>query len=507
MMLMLCITCSAIKAQTFNIKDYGANGNGLVLNTPSIQKTIDDANAKGGGTVIIPEGVFLTGTIRLKSNVQLYLAKGAVLLGSTNLSDYEKNERWYALILAHDQQHIAITGEGTINGQGKDLAKNVLRLVKNDAIKDSLKLNRPNESLRPQLIEFIGCTGVKIQGVNLINSSCWVETYDHCNDMVIDSIHVESTAYWNNDGMDIVDCKNVKVINCDINAADDGICLKSSDPKSACENIDISNCRVRSSASGVKFGTASVGGFKNIRIHHIYVYNTYRTAISLEIVDGGIMENVDINDVTAKNTGGAIFIRLGHRKKDVPPGIIRHIHIKDVTVEVPKGKPDTGYDIAGPPEEDIYPHNLLPTEIVGLPGYPVQDVTLENITVTYAGGADKKHAYVSIDSLATIPEREGEYPEYSMFGELPSWGIYARHAEELHFKNITLKYIEMDFRPAVVINDVSGLNMYGLNIPTANGSPVIVLKDVNKQIIKNVSTPFGNKQAILNYTNYASSLK
>ncbi len=495
--LILCFVYAATYAQTFNIKDFGANGNGLVLNTEAIQKTIDEAYAKGGGKVIVPEGVFLTGTIRLKSNVELYLAKGAVLLGSVNLSDYERNARWYAVILAQNEQHIAITGEGTIDGQGKELAKNILKLVKNGAIKDSLKVNRPIETLRPQLIEFVGCAGVKLQRVNLKNASCWVETYDHCTDMVIDSIRVESTAYWNNDGMDIVDCKNVKITNCNINAADDGICLKSSDPQSACENIDVSNCTIRSSASGVKFGTASLGGFKNIRVNHIYVFNTYRTALSLEIVDGGIMENVTITDVVAKNTGGAIFIRLGHRRKDVPPGTIRHILIKDVTVEVPKGKPDEGYDIAGPPAEDIYPHNLLPAEVVGLPGHPVQDVILENINITYAGGADKKYAYVSLDSLGTVPEREGAYPEYSMFGELPSWGFYARHAEGLQLKNITLKYVENDFRPAVVMDDVNVLTVDGLNIPTANGLPVIVLRNVLKESFKNVKTRFGDKKTIM----------
>lgn len=495
-LLILCISFSlCTQARVYNINDYGAVADGRTSNSIAIQKAIDAASSNGGGKVIVPPGVYLTGTIRLKSNVELSLDKDATLLGSTNLSDYERNDRWYAMILADRQNNIAITGYGTIDGQGNALAKNVIKLIKNGAIVDAFKLNRPDEHLRPQLLELQRSSQVKIQHITLKNSSCWVETYNQCTDLLIDSITVNSTAFWNNDGIDIVDCKNVKVKNCNINAADDGICLKSSDPKSACENFEITNCRIRSSASAVKFGTASVGGFKNIKVDHIEVYDTYRNAIALEIVDGGAMENVNISNINAKNTGGAIFIRLGYRHGD-QPGTIKGIHINNVTVEIPKGKPDAGYAIAGPPEEDIYPHNLLPMEIVGLPGHNVQDVTLENINVTFGGGADKKHAYVSLDSLAKIPEREIEYPDFSMFGELPAWGLYVRHAEGIQLKNIHIKYLEKDFRAAIVMDDVKGVAINDLSILTAD-EPVIVLRDVQNESIKNLKTPVSAKKAIL----------
>jgi len=482
-------------AQVFNIKDYGAVAGGQTLNSEAIQKTIDAAATKGGGKVVVPAGIFLTGTIRLKSGVELSLDKDAVLLGSTNLSDYQKNDRWYAMILADKQNNIAITGYGTIDGQGKQLALNVKKLVQNGAIVDPLKLNRPDERFRPQLLELQRSTGVKIQHVTLKNASCWVETYNLCTDLLIDSITVQSTAYWNNDGIDIVDCKNVKVKNCNINAADDGICLKSSDPTSSCENFEITNCKIRSSASAIKFGTASLGGFKNINIDHIDIHDTYRNAIALEIVDGGAMQNVNISNITARNTGGAIFIRLGQRRA-VKPGSINGIHISNVNVQIPKGKPDEGYDIAGPPEEDIYPHNLLPMEIVGLPDYNIHNVTLENINVTFGGGADKKHAYVSLDSLSSIPERKDSYPEFSMFGELPAWGLFVRHADGLQFKNITIKYVEKDFRPAILMDDVKQVAFTDLTIPTAD-APVIVLRGVEGESFKNLKTPVSTKTAIV----------
>lgn len=497
-LLFCCILSSCfIYAQDFNIKTFGAAGDSQTTNTTSIQKAIDAAYAKGGGRVMVPTGIYITGSIRLKDNVELYLEKGAVLKGSRYLSDYERNNRWYAIILAEGQKNISIKGEGTIDGNGSELVKNIIKLINNKAINDPRNQRRPNEYFRPQLIELTNCSHVEVKNITLRNSSCWVETYKNCSDLIIDSIHVESTTYWNNDGIDITDCKNVIVKNSFINSADDGICLKSEDPESMCENIKIVNCKVRSSASAVKLGTASAGGFKNISIDSIYVYDTYRTAIGLEIVDGGTMENISVNNVTAVNTGGAIFIRLGQRNKKVPPGIIKGIEIKNMNVEVPEGKPDKGYQMEGPVAEDIYPHNILPSSITGLPGHPVQDVSLENIYVSYGGGAQKSKAYIPIDSLENVPEKPHDYPEYSMFGELPSWGLYVRHASDINLKNVEMKYVETDFRPAMVFDDVNHLSITDLKIPTAKILPVIVLKGVTDMSFREIKIPGNNKKSII----------
>ncbi len=495
--IILLVTSCYTNGQVYNVKDYGAVGDNRTLNTGFIQKAIDAAYLKGGGRVVVPDGIFLTGTIRLKNNVELHLDKDAVLLGSSYLSDYERNNRWYAIVLAEKQNNIAITGNGTIDGQGKEVVKNVIKLIENKAIADPLNKNRPGEHFRPQLIEITGCTKILIKNVMLKNAACWVQSYIECNNLTIDSIRVESTTYWNNDGIDLIDCKNVEVKNSNINAADDGICLKSSNPESACENINISNCKVRSSASGIKFGTGSVGGFKKISIDNIYVYDTYRTAIALEMVDGGILEDISISNITARNSGGALFIRLGQRNKELKPGIIRRIYIKGMNVEVPNSKPDAGYDIEGPPAEDIYPHNLLPSSITGLPGYSVQDVTLENIVIIHGGGANKSKAYVSLDSLEKVPERASDYPEYSMFGELPSWGIYTRHANDITLKNVVLKCTEQDFRPALVFDDVNQLTITNLEIPTVKVLPAIALRQVTNESLKKIKMPGNKKSAII----------
>lgn len=493
-LILLLFSGQNILAQDYDIRSYGAMGNKETLNTAFIQKAIDDAFDAGGGRVLVPEGVYLTGSIHLKTNVELHLQKGAVLLGSIHLSDYQKNNRWYALLLGRGQENISVTGEGTIDGQGREVVNDVLKLIKNGAIDDPLNKNRPGENLRPQLIELTNCSRIQIKNLTLRNAACWVQAYIGCTNLLIDSIQVESTAYWNNDGMDLIDSKDVVIKNCVVNAADDGICLKSDNAASACERIEISNCKIRSSASAIKFGTASYGGFKNINIHNIYVYDTYRTAIALEMVDGGIIEDVTVSNLTAKNSGGAFFIRLGHRNQKTKPGIIRRIRLSNLKVEVPEGKPDSGYQMEGPVAEDIYPHNPLPSSIAGLPGYPVQEISLENIAITYRGGADKNKAYISLDSVQTVPERAGNYPEFNMFGELPSWGVYVRHVNNLQMKNVKLLAKEYDYRPALVFDDVHKLSLQKVSVPTAFTTPVLLLYGVRESSIKALKTKFRAKK-------------
>jgi polygalacturonase len=240
------------------------------------------------------------------------------------------------------------------------LAADVLRLVNEKKITDPLAGNRPAEPNRPQLIEIVDCTDVTVQGVTLKNSSCWVQTYIRCERLALDHVTVRSTAYWNNDGLDIVDCHKASVTHCDIDSADDGICLKSGDAKQGgCEDILIEDCTIRSSASAFKFGTASRGGFRRITARRLRIHDTFRAAIAIESVDGAVIDGVDISDVQATNTGGAIFVRLGHRHKDGEPGSIRNVRISDVTVEIPAIAPDANYPHPGHPRArrtTCFPH-------------------------------------------------------------------------------------------------------------------------------------------------------
>jgi len=493
---------NAVFAQqkVYNITAYGAKADAETNNASSIQKAIDDASSNGGGIVLVPASKFVTGVINLKSNVELRLEANAWLLGSAKRADYGPKHA-SALIVANQQHHIAITGNGIIDGQAVELLKDVYKRLNAGTLEDKewnvynpWHQMRPSEANRPKLIDFIGCDDISIKNITLKNGLCWVQRYQDCSNMVIDSMKVESTAYWNNDGIDLVDCKNVKLTNSFINAADDGICLKSEDPKGSCENIDVANCTIRSSASAFKLGTGSYGGFKKITVRDIHVYDTFRSAIALESVDGAVLEDIDIRNVTAKNTGNAIFIRLGHRNKNADPGKVRRIYIGNVKAEIPSGKPDQGYPTEGPAVR--YPHNVFPASIAGIPGYNVQDVTLENIEITYGGGAKKETAQFGLDSLDKVTENMAGYPEFSMFGELPAWGFYIRHANGIKIKNMTLKYQKEDFRSACVFDDVNNLSLTDIKIPTIKTYPVMVFKNVTKPLLKGVQIPGDQKEII-----------
>ncbi len=494
-----CITASA-QTKTYNIKNYGAIADGKTNNTAAIQKAIDEAATHGGGIIVIPAGRFVTGVITIQSNIELHLDDKAFLLGSAIRIDYGDGKA-SALIVANHQHHIAITGHGTIDGQGDSLLKDIYRRLNAGTLQDTewRKPNpwhqmRPTEDNRPKLIEFKDCDDIQLKNFTIKNGLCWTQNYKSCTNMVIDSMRVENVTYWNNDGIDIVDCKNVKLTNSFFNAADDGICLKSEDPNGACENVYVANCRVRSSASAIKLGTGSLGGFKKITIRNISVYDTYRSAIAIETVDGAVLEDIDIRDIVAKNTGNAIVIRLGHRHQKRPAGVLRRVYIGNVTVDVPAGKPDAGYPIEGPIVSA--PHNVFPSSITGIPGSRAQDITLENITINYEGGAKKEVADFGIDSLEKVPEKISDYPEFSMFGELPAWGFYIRHADGIKIKNMVLTCKGTDYRPAFIADDVNGLSLNGLNIPQVKTKPVILLNKVSGFVSENVTIPGGAKQNI-----------
>ena len=489
--LLIVIQCSpgSVQAQISeaNILSLGAKGNANFSNTGIIQQAIDKMHAAGGGKVILPAGKYLTGSISLRSGVTLELLYGAILLGSTDPFDYlDQENNLQQLINAEEANQIAIIGAGSIDGRGKQLALKIDSLYHAGIWNDpgyNFKRHRPGR--RPKLMEFRKCNDIKLQGITVKNSASWVLNFDLCSNLRIDRVTVDSDDYWNNDGMDIGDCKNVRITNCYVNSADDGICLKSHHQDHLNDSIYIANCTVRSSGSAIKFGTASHGGFRNVKIENIRIFDTFRSAIALESVDGGILEDVEISGITAINTGNAIFIRLGHRNQDGPVGTLRNIRIRDVMVQVPFSAPDQEYTIRGP--ELPFFHNPFPASITGIPGHKVEDVQLENIRIFYPGHADPGYAQIPVNRLDDVPENEAAYPEFHMFGELPAWAFYVRHVDGLSFENIEVKVKNQDFRPAFVFNDVDDLNLDQINFSPSNTEKQVILKDVHNHSIDRIS--------------------
>jgi len=469
-MLFGCLVLAA-PARDYSILGFGAKKDGISLNSAIIQGAIDYVHNNGGGRLVFEEGRYLTGTIFLRSNVTLHLEKGAVLLGSVNPFDYEKNKYigWTAMIFAIKQDHIAITGEGMIDGRGFLTANNMVANIQKGLVTDPLKYDRPNETNRPQNIYFRECTDIRITGITLKNPASWNQTYDQCKNLYVDGITVDSKNYWNNDGIDVVDCDSVVIKNSYFDAADDVICFKSHDPSKICQNVIVDNCTGRSSANGLKFGTVSRGGFRNFKVTNLKIIDTYRSAITFAAVDGGLIENILVDGVRSINTGNVIYLRIGDRWSNGKQPYMKNIRISNVYAEVPATKPDAGYSYEGPIED--LPRNISPASIVGLPQYRIQDVTLKNIEIVYPGGGNPHYARRGLSGaeLDSIPEMPTAYPEFSQFKELPAWGFYVRHATGIRFDNITLRAKESDYRPAIVFDDVQNASFDKLNVEEPGG--------------------------------------
>ncbi|WP_231488010.1 glycoside hydrolase family 28 protein [Prevotella sp. MA2016] len=440
---------------------------GKTVCTQQLQQAIDAIAKKGGGRLVFTKGSYLTGGLMLRSGVELHLEEGATLLGSTNPYDYQSiciahssdnrnDNAAMALIMADGADHISITGSGTIDGQGLQLALNIDSLHHTGERIDpnyNQRRQRPSETARPKLFFLYGCKNVTVEGVKLRSSANWGLSLHLCQQVQLQHLDIENRAYWNNDGIDLTDCQHVLVADCHINSADDGVCLKSYHADSECYDIEIARCDIRSSASAVKFGTASWGGFRKVYAHDIKVSDTFRSAIAIESVDGAQIDSVLVERVEAHNTGNPIFMRLGQRAGD-RKGSLRNVVIRDLTCQVPFGRPDEAYDLRGP-EVDFF-HNPFPSSICGIPGNCIEHITLQNINITCPGRATKGMAYIPLWRKNDVPEQIGKYPEFTMFGELPAWGFYLRHVRDITFKNVQLLLADDDFRPAIVEEDVEG---------------------------------------------------
>ena len=459
----------------FLITDYGAKADGVTLNSAFIQAAIDACAAKGGGKVIVPAGRFLTGTIALKSNVTLVLQKNAFIVGSTNVNDYQNLDPFtdglgvdvgYALVVAVDQQNIAIEGEGSIDGQGKQL-KEVQ--IATDKRPEGERWGR-----RPFLLRVVRCSNVRVQGVKLMFAAAWTSHYFQCNRLHIEGVKIISHGVAHNDGMDIDGCQHVTISNCDIESGDDALCFKTTSSTMACRDIVVSNMRLKSGHGAIKMGTESMAPFENIRISNCYIYNTNNGGIKLLTVDGAHLRNIEISDITMVDVKTPILLRLGSRLsvfrkgKDTqqPTGTFENVIIRNVKAEASANaqlKPPSG---------------IL---ITGVPGHYITNVTLENISIRLAGGGTAEHA------RQVVPEAIDKYPEVKTFGPLvPAYGIWARHVKGLKLNNVSFTLDSNDVRPAFVCEDGDEITVTNWNIPATTGAEALIrLEQVGSAKIRN----------------------
>jgi polygalacturonase len=461
----------------YNVKDYGAKADAVSVDTKAINDAIDAAAKAGGGTVIFPAGTYLSFSVRLKSFVSLYFDNGAVLLAadSTANGKYDDAEQsindtyqdyghshWHnSLIWGDSVQNISITGFGIINGKGLRRNASPRRPWGNKAI--ALRLCR-NVILRDFTILNGGHFGILATGVD---------------NFTIDNLKMDT----NRDGMDIDCCSNVHISNCSINSPyDDAICLKSSFAlgyAKPTQNVTITNCQVsgfdlgtfyngtyqrnewkkvpdREGPTGrIKFGTESNGGFKNISISNC-VFEFCR-GLALETVDGALLEDVVISNITMKDIVNApLFLRLGARMRGpegTPLGALRRVVISNINV----------YNA----------DSHFASIISAVPGSYIEDVQLNNINIQYR---QMDSAYSKIPAI--VPENEKSYPEPAKMGIMPAYGFYIRHAKNISMNNVQVTYLGNEVRPAIILEDVKYISLFQLKAKAADGVKNIQLKNV-----------------------------
>jgi polygalacturonase len=304
-----------------------------------------------------------------------------------------------------------------------------------------------------------------VEGIKLENIAFWCEGYLDCDDVSVRGVTVDSKKHdYNNDGIDLDGCRNVRVSDCNFFVGDDAICLKAS--YRDCENITVTNCTASSLANGVKFGTASNFGFKNIAISNIVLDGINASGIALEIVDGGTMDGVTLSNFAMRNVGSAIFIRLGNVARqwtsDQPEpgiGVLRNVSISHLVAELSSNDP-----------------RPLCGSITGLPGHPVENISISDVQITSGTSHGREDSRIDYHAVPEIPS---SYPEYSMFGPLPAYGLYVRHVRGLTLTNVKFSFLGEDHRSVIFCDDVERLRISGLqarSLPA--GNPVLFFNDV-----------------------------
>ncbi len=500
---------SGAGAAVFDVRSFGAKGDGKTQDRDAINKAIDAASAAGGGTVAFPAGTYLTGSIRMRSNIALQLDPGCVIEASAETGAYDAAEpnssdkfqdfghsHWHnSLIWGEGLENISISGSGLISG--KALMRGERGAGADKAI--AFKLSH-NVTLRDFSISLGGHFGILATGVD---------------NLTIDNLKIDS----NRDGIDIDSCRNVRISNTSVNTPnDDAIVLKGTHALGAArstENVTITNCFVsgydigslldatyrrtamhapdRDGPTGrVKIGTESEGDFRNITISNV-VFDRSR-GLALESVDGSNIEDIVVSNITMRDVSNApIFLRLGSRMRapeGTPTGSIRRVSISNVIA----------YN-ADPRYGSI---------ISGIPGHDVEDVKLSNIRILYRGGLTLEQVAKQPAELVNTfffrqsggvpprepydtPEREKEYPEPSMFGMMPAYGFFLRHARNVELNDVEVGYMQEDRRPAFVLDQATGVDFQHVKAQKAAGVPTFVLKNV-KDFSVHRSTPVADTQ-------------
>ncbi|HUC85775.1 MAG TPA: glycoside hydrolase family 28 protein [Candidatus Acidoferrales bacterium] len=489
----------------FNVRDYGAVGDGTNLDSAAIDRTIAAAANAGGGTVRVPAGTYLSGSIHLRSNIHLLIDAGATILGAPQNRDaYDETEPFTlggyqdgghcffhnSLLWGENLTNVSVTGHGLINGGG---------LVRDDEPLDRMvgfnQFNPPVTNAAPPVrlgnkaIALKLCRNVLLRDITIFHGGHFAILVTGCDDLTVDNVTMDTDR----DGIDIDCCRNTMVSNCRINSPnDDGLCPKSTfalGERRLTENLTIVNCQVSAFQEGtlldgtmkptrgrtgrIKFGTESSGGFRNCTIANCTFRNCH--GLALEEVDGGILENITIQNLAMMDVADyAIYLTTGKRNRT--PGVTTNSRVRNILIS------NVIADGVG---------KMSGIQIMGLPEQPIEDVRIDNVRLTSNGGGTAK------DAARTPKELGSGYPEPGRLGILPAYAVYARHVRGLELANIHCNFLTNELRSAASFVDVQGLLIDNFQPQLAQGVKAAVfagdVKDVTVRDSPTVNLPAGEK--------------
>jgi len=438
-------------ARVYNIADFGAVGDGTTLNTDAVQRAIDTCTKENGGTVLVPAGDFVTGTIELKSNVTLRIAAKGRLLGSPKIEHYKAGDNVppgngnVVMISAANAENIRIEGPGTIDGNGARF------FTGRGDMTGPGQNSAEGYYQRPHLIIFYRCTNIAMRDVFLTASAYHCARILQCNRVNLDAVRIHNRVNLNNDGFHINSSQYVHIINCDVTCQDDACALFGSN-----KFITVTNCTFSTRWSVFRFGG---GEAENITISNCVIYDTYGCPIKARFGARSRFENISFSNLVMRNVTGPITIGLDSTRRNPTPntppparGVVRNIKFNGIrAIVVAEGKQHADLP---------WPQKFRPGEtrqcivLNGVGEDYLEQISFQDVHVTYEGGGTVEEA------AREVPKMAGEYFE---IGTPPAFGLYARNVRELSLNNVRLEVNAPDLRPAVVFENVQDAAIHALS--------------------------------------------
>lgn len=424
--------------ELFDVREFGALGDGRTDDTVAIQAGVDACAAAGGGIVRLHRGTFVSGGVRLRSHVELRLTSSAVLRGVAEVASYVPDERvpypWInrSLLFAEDCEHVAVSGSGVIDGGG-------------------IQFGTAEGNVRPVTVRFRGCREVRISDVLVKDAAAFAVHLIQCRQVRVEGLRIDSQVRPNNDGLDIDGCQGVFITNCTITTGDDSIALKALEPGHPCRDVVIANCILSSHCAGIRVGPDAVADIERVTVSNCVIRDTGLNGVKIQQTLGARMRDMIFSNLVMDNVAGPISVRLAGWAKGSMAwavfddsawerGELSNIVFANIRAVVPAN------NAKGAAKSCI--------QITGTPHTRPRGITFSNLDISFPGGGTAEEA-----ARREVPDHALVYPEITMFGVLPAYAVYLHHADDITLDNVRFDCRAEEARPPIVADDVRGLQL------------------------------------------------